>query len=128
MMSIDTQSSGSAWPRAAQKTATFRSLRLIAQDQARLKADSLDAAAAYRNLGAIAGLRDPKRAREAYGRAVALDPDDREALYWHAWLQLLAGDLGLADRDLKRLLQVSVAAHRRILLTFELVAMSDGKR
>jgi hypothetical protein len=42
----------------------------IAQDQARLKADTLDAAAAYRNLGAIAGLRDPKRAREAYGRAV----------------------------------------------------------
>jgi hypothetical protein len=44
-------------------------------------------------------------------RAVALDPDDREALYWHGWLQLLAGNLGLADRDLNRLLQVSVAAN-----------------
>jgi tetratricopeptide (TPR) repeat protein len=83
----------------------------LAQDQARLKADSLDAAAAYRNLGAIAGLADPKSAREAYGRAVALDPDDREALYWHGWLQLRAGDLGSADRDLNRLLQVAAAAH-----------------
>jgi tetratricopeptide (TPR) repeat protein len=83
----------------------------IVQDKEHLKTDSLDAAAAYRNLGAIAGLADPKSAREAYGRAVALDPDDREALYWHGWLQLLAGDLGLADRDLNRLLQVSAAAH-----------------
>jgi len=46
-----------------------------------------EAAEAYRHLGAIAGLRDPKAAREAYGKAVALDPEDREALYWHGWLQ-----------------------------------------
>jgi tetratricopeptide (TPR) repeat protein len=82
----------------------------IRQDQARLKADSLDAAAAYRNLGAIAGLADPKSARDAYGRALEFDPDDREALYWHGWLQIQAGDLGSAERDLNRLLQVSVAA------------------
>jgi tetratricopeptide (TPR) repeat protein len=89
-----------------------RLLQAFADDKsARIKQDSKEAATAWRNLGAIAGLADPKRAREAYGRAVALDPDDREALYWHGWLQLLAGDLGLADRDLDRLLQVSVAAH-----------------
>ncbi len=68
-----------------------------------------EAAAAYRNLGAIAGLADPKRAREAYARAVALDPDDREALYWHGWLQFLAGNLDLAERDLGRLLQASIS-------------------
>jgi tetratricopeptide (TPR) repeat protein len=89
-------------------------LRMVADEaQARIREDSTQAAAAWRNLGAIAGLAgaDPKRALEAYGRAVALDPDDREALYWHGRLQLLAGNLGLADRDLNRLLQVSVAAH-----------------
>jgi tetratricopeptide (TPR) repeat protein len=87
-------------------------LRAFAADKdARIREDSKQAAAAWRNLGAIAGLRDPKSAREAYARAVMLDPDDREALYWHGWLQLAAGDIGLADRDLNRLLQVSVAAH-----------------
>jgi tetratricopeptide (TPR) repeat protein len=80
----------------------------ITQDQARLKADSRDAAVAYRNLGAIAGLADPKSAREAYGRAVEFDPDDREALYWHGWLQMEAGNLGLAERGLSRLIQLSV--------------------
>jgi tetratricopeptide (TPR) repeat protein len=87
-------------------------LRTIADEaQARIQEDSKQAAAALRNLGAIAGLRDPKSAREAYARAVMLDPDDREALYWHGWLQILSGNLGLADHDLNRLLQVSVAAH-----------------
>jgi tetratricopeptide (TPR) repeat protein len=85
--------------------------RAVADEKvARISQDKKDAVAAYRNLGAIAGLADPKRAREAYAQAVALDPDDREALYWHGWLQLLAGSLGLADRDLNRLLQVSTAA------------------
>jgi tetratricopeptide (TPR) repeat protein len=84
-------------------------LLAVAEDFAK-RGDAKGAAAAYRNLGAIAGLADPKRAREAYGRAVALDPDDREALYWHGWLQLLAGDLVLAERDLNRLLQASAAA------------------
>jgi hypothetical protein len=38
--------------------------------------DRKDAAIAYRNLGAIAGLADPKRALEAYAKAVELDQDD----------------------------------------------------
>jgi hypothetical protein len=42
---------------------------------AHISQDKKDAVAAYRNLGAIAGLADPKRAREAYAQAVALDPD-----------------------------------------------------
>ena len=59
-----------------------------------------DAAAAYRNLGAIAGLGDPKRAREAYAKALEYDAEDREALYWYGYLTLLAGDLGTAERSL----------------------------
>jgi TIR domain len=43
----------------------------VRTDRARLEKDSKAAAAAYRNLGAIAGLGDPKRAREAYQRKVS---------------------------------------------------------
>jgi tetratricopeptide (TPR) repeat protein len=44
--------------------------------------DRKDAAVAYRNLGAIARIADPKRALEAYEKAVELDPDDLDSLYW----------------------------------------------
>jgi len=44
-------------------------LQAFADDKsARIKQDSKQAATAWRNLGAIAGLRDPKRARDAYAR------------------------------------------------------------
>jgi tetratricopeptide (TPR) repeat protein len=46
------------------------------------RTNAKEAAAAYRHLGAIAGLADPKRALEAYEEAVALDPDDIASLYW----------------------------------------------
>jgi tetratricopeptide (TPR) repeat protein len=51
-------------------------LTAVAEDKktARIEQDRKEAAIAYRNLGAIAGLRDPKAAREAYARAMALDP------------------------------------------------------
>jgi TIR domain len=42
--------------------------------------DSKAAAAAYRNLGAIAGLSDPERAREAYAKARKYDGEHPEAL------------------------------------------------
>jgi len=69
-----------------------------------------DAAAAYRNLGAIAGLADPKKAREAYAKALELDPDDRESLYWHGWLSLLAGHFPEAENSLERLLKLAIDA------------------
>jgi hypothetical protein len=48
-------------------------LKAFAEDKtARAEQDRKEAAIAYRNLGAIAGLRDPKAAREAYARDVAL--------------------------------------------------------
>jgi tetratricopeptide (TPR) repeat protein len=85
--------------------------RAVAEDKERAaRASDKEAAAAYRHLGAIAGLRDPKRAREAYGKAVALNSEDREALYWHGYLQMLAGQLTLAERDLTRLLHLSETA------------------
>ena len=68
--------------------------RAVAADKAaRIKQDSKDAAAAYRNLGAIAGLGDPKRALEAYTKAIELDPDDIESLLWVASLEKDRGNL-----------------------------------
>jgi tetratricopeptide (TPR) repeat protein len=75
-----------------------------------------DAALAYRNLGTILGLSDPKGAREAFANAVRLDSDDREALYWHAWLQLQAGDTATAEREFMRLLKLGNAADDKLAL------------
>lgn len=83
-------------------------LRQLAEETARrADAESQKAADAYRRLGAIAGLGDPKRAREAYAKALQFDPNDTDALYWHGWLSLLAGNLTNAERDLDRLLEIS---------------------
>ena len=69
--------------------------------------DRKEAAIAYRNLGAIAGLRDPKAAREAYAKAVALDPDNAEGLYWDGWLQLSANNLDAAEKSYRALLRLA---------------------
>lgn len=83
-------------------------LRKVADETAqRAEKEGKRAAEAYRRLGAIAGLGDPKRAREAYARALQFDPDDADALYWHGWLSLLAGNLSVAERELNRLLEIS---------------------
>src|SRR5262245_9071431 len=81
----------------------------VRTDRARLEKDNKAAAAAYRNLGAIAGLGDPKRAREAYAKALEYDGEDPEALYWYGYLNFLAGDLGTAQRTLARLLETATA-------------------
>lgn len=83
-------------------------LRQLAEETARrADTESKRAAEAYRRLGAIAGLGDPKRAREAYAKALQFDPADSDALYWHGWLSLLAGNLSVAEKDLNRLLDIS---------------------
>ena len=81
----------------------------IAQAQARIREDSKQAATAWRNLGAIAGLRDPKSAREAYARAAMLDPEDTESLFWDGWFQLEAGDLAASERSYRQLLTLKQA-------------------
>jgi tetratricopeptide (TPR) repeat protein len=88
--------------------------RAVAEENAaRIKRDSKDAAAAFRHLGAIAVLADPTRAREAYGRALQLDSDDMESLYWHGTLSLWAEDLNAAEQSLKTLLRIATAAGDR---------------
>ena len=63
-----------------------------------------EAAEAWRNLGAIAALSDPKKSREAYAHAVALEPDDVDGLIWHGWLQIQANDLPVAEEAYRRLI------------------------
>jgi tetratricopeptide (TPR) repeat protein len=66
-----------------------------------------DAATAYRNLGAIAGLSDPKSALEAYEKAALVDPGDIESLFWAGWLEIDHGDLDKAQTRLERALKLA---------------------
>src|SRR5262249_23776094 len=80
-------------------------LKAVAEETAaRARNDARQAAEAYRNLGAIAGLADPKRAREYYGRALEFDPDNVQALVGSGWLEIEAGNLDTAERTYNRLI------------------------
>jgi tetratricopeptide (TPR) repeat protein len=101
-------------PKAGKVEEASSLLQAFADDKsARIKQDSKEAATAWRNLGAIAGLRDPKRARDAYARAVALDPDDTESLLWDGELEKEAGDLNAAERSYRRLLTLKAERTRQ---------------
>ena len=93
----------------ANKTAEAEPLlSAFAEDkEARIGKDRKEAAIAYRNLGAIAGLADPKRALEAYEKALALDPDDIKSLYWAGLIQIDYGDLNKAQTRLERALALA---------------------
>ena len=69
--------------------------------------DRKEAAIAYRNLGAIAKLRDPKSALEAYEKAVSLDPDDIESLLGAGMIEIDHGDLSKAQTRLERVLSMA---------------------
>ena len=98
-------------------------LKTIAEDKtaqaeqatAQAEKDRKDAAIAYRNLGAIAGLRDPKRALEAYEKALALDPDDLESLLWAGWIEIDHGDLNQAQSRFERVLDAGEGGRSDIL-------------
>jgi tetratricopeptide (TPR) repeat protein len=91
--------------RIAEAEALFQ---VVADDKAsRIVQDTKDAAAAYRNLGAIAGLRDPKKALDAYERALEYDSDDLESLHWAGYLLIHRGNLDAAQTRLDRLLSLA---------------------
>lgn len=93
-------------------------LQAIARDKeaqsiakaAQAKKDALEAAAAYRNLGSIAGLADPKTAREAYRKAIELDPEDMASLQAYAYLMHNAGNLAVAETSARALIRLAEAA------------------
>jgi tetratricopeptide (TPR) repeat protein len=69
--------------------------------------DRKEAAIAYRNLGAIAALRDPKRALEAYKKAASLEPGDIESLFWAGRIGIDHGNLDEAQTRLERVLELA---------------------
>jgi tetratricopeptide (TPR) repeat protein len=82
-------------------------LKAVAEEkEVRAAREGKQAGAAYENLGAIIRLSEPKRAREAYAKAVALGADSFDALYWNARLQFEAGNLDASEQTYKRVLSL----------------------
>jgi tetratricopeptide (TPR) repeat protein len=82
--------------------------RAVADEKAaRISQDKKDAAAAYRNLGAIAALGDPKKALDAYEKALEFDPDDVDSLFRAGEIQIERGDLDTAQMRLDRVLSLA---------------------
>ena len=78
-------------------------LEAVAKDsEAAITRDRKHAAEAYRTLGSIAGLADPKKARAAYAAAARLDPDDVDGMLWYGWFSVDAGDLIQAETAYRR--------------------------
>ena len=91
--------------RIAEAEAKFRAV--ADEKAAQISQDKKDAAAAYRHLGAIAGLRDPKKALDAYERALEFDPDDLQSLLRAGEILVDRGNLDLAQTRLDRLLSLA---------------------
>src|SRR5262249_14968669 len=104
-------------------------LKAVAEETAaHARNDARQAAEAYRNLGAIAGLADPKRAREYYGRALEFDPDNIDALYWTGWLELDAGNLNGSERIYRRLLALKADAANSHEVFWARLGLGDIRR
>jgi tetratricopeptide (TPR) repeat protein/MinD-like ATPase involved in chromosome partitioning or flagellar assembly len=89
-----------------------RAEKKAAEKEKAAENDRKEAAVAYHNLGAIAGLADPKRALEAYEKALALDPDDLDSLYRAGSIQIDYGNLRAAQELLERALTLAKTANR----------------
>ena len=70
----------------------------------------------------------PKRALEAYERAIVLDPDDAESLYWAGAFHSDYGDLVQAQTRLERALELAQAGHQAWCKYCALNGLGDIKR
>jgi tetratricopeptide (TPR) repeat protein len=101
-------------------------LEAVAEDKtARIRQDSQVAAAAYRNLGAIAGLADPKKAREAYAEAARLDPNNIEGAYWHGYFEAEAGNLTQGEAAYRRAISLGAPGRDDWALYWAHVGLGD---
>jgi tetratricopeptide (TPR) repeat protein len=81
--------------------------RALAEDKERAsKKAAKDAATAFRNLGAIIGLRDPRRALDAYKMALRFDPDDWESMLSVGSIQQERGTLSEAETHFRYVLSL----------------------
>ena len=104
-------------------------LQVFADDKtSRIEKDRKEAALAYRNLGAIAGLGDPKRALEAYKKAVALDPDDVESLLGIGEIQIDRGDFNEARTPLERVLTLAKTDDQAFYRYWALLGLGDTQK
>jgi len=85
-------------------------LQAVAEDKER-RADrnAKEAADAYRNLGAIAAVSDPARAREDYAKAARLDPSDLAGMYFNGRYQEKAGQLDAAEAAYRNVIAAAKA-------------------
>jgi tetratricopeptide (TPR) repeat protein len=77
-------------------------LRMVAEDKA--ASDGKQGAAAFRVVGAVAAVADPASARDAYARALMLDPDDAVSMFQDGWFEKETGNLAAADGLYRRFL------------------------
>jgi tetratricopeptide (TPR) repeat protein len=104
-------------------------LNAFAEDKmVRIEKDRKEAAIAYRNLGAIAGLADPKRALEAYEKASSLDPHDPESLAWAGWIEIDYGDLNKAQARLERAQKLAETGDQPFYKSWALTGLGDIKQ
>jgi tetratricopeptide (TPR) repeat protein len=114
--------------RAGNVTAAVPLLQAVAEEKtARIRQDSAVAAAAYRNLGAIAGLADPAKARAAYAEAARLDPDHIEGALWHAWLEADAGNLARAEAAYGRVIRLATPGTDDWALYWAQLGLGDAR-
>jgi tetratricopeptide (TPR) repeat protein/pimeloyl-ACP methyl ester carboxylesterase len=95
------------------------------QAVAQAEKDRKEAAIAYRNLGAIAGLADPKSALQAYEKAALLDPGDIESLFWAGWIEIQYGDLGKAQMRLEHVLKLAEQGNQADYKYWARVGLAD---
>jgi len=104
-------------------------LKAVAEDKtARIGKDRKEAAIAYRNLGVIAGLADPKVALEAYEQAAELDPDDLQSLIWAGTIQIDYGNLNKAQARLERVLTLAKTDDQAFYKYWALIGLGDIKK
>jgi tetratricopeptide (TPR) repeat protein len=114
---------------AAEKAARVRQdSQEVVERTARIRQDSQDAAGAYRNLGAIAGLGDPQQALDAYRRAVEFDPKDIESLLAIAWIEKLRDNHDEAEQRFRHILQLATGNGTEIYRCWARLGLGDVMR
>ena len=79
-------------------------LKRAAQLENAVQRDRAEAAAMYRRSGVLASLKDPETARVSFAKAVDLEPENPEGLFWDGWFALQTDHLDEAEQAYKRLL------------------------
>ena len=103
--------------------------RAVAEEKAaRIAADSIEAAEAFRNLGVIAGYSDPKRAREAFAKAAQLDPENAFGMFWHAYMEQDAGNLAEAERAYNAVIALAKNSADAWSLYWAMLGLGDIRR